>query len=190
MNPKVLQSLGIALLAAGILGAIAWVVFSVISFGDMIDDSHRIDVPGQLEMKLDKGRYTVYYESRQLDSDDNLEIPTMQISITSVETHEPVSLESYGVSLTYQWGSRSGKAFKTMKIESSGRYQVDVQGLGLSGGRIVIGRPIGRIIFRGLIGAPIIFFVLGGFGVVLLALYDKKKRVEKEAAKTASQISQ
>lgn len=99
------------------------------AFG-LIDKSFiRILVPGVRTVALPApGTYTIFFEHQSelngknySSSEDALD--GLELSITSAETGESVDVHAAGVSGTYSWGSREGRALLSFHVDRAGWYQ-------------------------------------------------------------------
>lgn len=168
---------GLTLLSLAMVGTVVWVVFSVLHLVNAFKDFDRVYIPSQRELKLEKKRYTVYYEQEgaveQVDPFSELDV-----NIRSLATKQLIPVNLYGSRFSYQSGSRSGRAIYSFKADRDGRYLISVSGSSTRGAAIVIGPTVGSFVGKISLAVGIaifLFFGLGGLGAALLTRYDRLK---------------
>ncbi len=151
--------IGGLLIAAGVIGAVAWFVGGLVGLSDTVDDFERVPFFGGGEVVLDDtGGQVVYVEpgGRAFPS-------SMRISITGPDG-EPIASAPYGGSLTYDFGGRSGAAVATFDAPRPGRYRVAAVEAGSSFATdLAVGPSFAGDLVRTIVGA----FVIGGVGVIV-----------------------
>lgn len=147
--------IGGGLIVLGVVGAAVWVLTSLLSLSDEVNDFQRGPLPGQTTMQLEARKYVIYYEGPSAE----VTVPPFEIEIAEARTGAPLAILSYGGSLTYSFNDHEGSAQATVTPRRAGAYVVrtnsDVRS---SGSAVALGRSIAGSIVRAILGA----FAIGG----------------------------
>lgn len=151
----------LAVLVAGI----AWLVVGLVSVASAIDGLQRLPVPGHGTVNLaSTGGYTIYYEG---PGARNGSISPFHVNVVPASPGAAVaSLSQYGSSVTYNFGSRNGRAVLALQIKHPGRFEVTTTGTEPPNADIAIGAGIGSSIVKALL--PAIPLIILGFAASLL----------------------
>ena len=104
------------------LAGVAWGAVAVVASVGRVDSFQRVPYPGTGVISLARGGYVVYYEGTGASSGD---VPAGHMDVMPLSGSAAVgSLTSYSGSLTYQFGSREGKAIASLPITGSGMFRV------------------------------------------------------------------
>ena len=76
--------IGGGLIVLGVVGAALWLLTSLMSLGDEVDDFQRGPLPGQTTMQLEARKYVVYYEGPSAE----VSVPPFEIEIGFTDTPE------------------------------------------------------------------------------------------------------
>ena len=137
---------------AAVVAAVLWFAFSLFlgfqSLNRQVEGFQRVPIPGQAEVSFDEpGGYTLYFEGLGA-SDEQVSIPSFNVSLTSVGG-EGVSIRDYGGSATYDFAGHSGRALGTFRIEEPGRFLLQTEGEpGGVEANVAVGPSVGPAIFR------------------------------------------
>lgn len=162
-----------ALAAVGIVLA-SWGIWTGVAGFLAIGDFPRVDIPGQAEVALEPGSYTVYYETPGVAGHDewggdgfddgsrvgDAGLPALDLTMEPVNGAQPVTLESRLTTSTYHVdGSRGpleGRSVWQFHLDRAGSYLVTVSADDDTGppAAIAIGPGIGR----GIVGMVVAFF--------------------------------
>jgi hypothetical protein len=169
--------LTLAVLVAGI----AWLVVGLVSVASAIDGLQRVPVPGHGTVSLtNSGGYTIYYEGPGARTGS---ISPFHVNVVPASPGAAVaSLTQYGSSVTYNFGSRNGRAVLSLQIKHPGRFAVTTTGTEPPNADIAIGAGIGSSIVKALL--PAIPLIILGFGASLLLFIFRtvrKRRVQQRA---------
>jgi len=161
-----------ALVVGSFVLAAVGLVLGLTSFDRRIDEMQRVPLPGTGEVSFtEAGRYDLYYEG--IGSGEG-EVPPFTVSLVPVDGGEEVPIDNYWVTMTYTFGSRTGTAVGTFRIDSPGRYvlQADVEGTVVGPAELAIGPGVGRSIAGLLLalGGALILFLLGVVLALVVAL--------------------
>jgi hypothetical protein len=155
------------LLAAAIFAAgLAWLIVGIVSLVHTVDDLQRVPLPAGGTITLThSGGYIVYYEG---PGAQNGNIPHFNIRIRPASSGARVaSLRQYGSQVTYNIGSRHGRAVLTLNITHPGTFRVSATGNPVPGAGLAFGGSIATGIVGVLLpGLPLI--LVGVLGAVLL----------------------
>lgn len=155
-----------ALAALG-LALVGWAVWSGVSIGRAVEAFPRVDVPGQAEVALEAGRYTVYYETQATPgAADPPDAPwsTVEVAVERVGDNEQVAVRLPLGSSTYEIGGRQGVSVRRFTIDQPGTYEVSVAAdQAASEGTVAIGSGVGR----GLI--TLLLAIFGAVGLLVTA---------------------
>jgi hypothetical protein len=167
--------LSLAVLAAGI----AWLVFGLVSVVSAVDGLQRVPVPGHGTVNLTHGGgYTIYYEG---PGARNGRISPFHVNVVPSSAGAAVaSLTQYRSSVTYNFGSRNGRAVLSLQVKHPGRFEVTTTGAEPPNADIAIGAGIGSSIVNALL--PSIPLIILGFGASLLILIFRsvtKRRAQR-----------
>ena len=175
--------IGGGLIAAGVVGAVLWLVLSLMNLDNEVDDFQRVPVPGERTVQLEARKYVIYFEGPNADE----AVPQFEIAITDTGTERPLAIASYDGSLTYSFGEE-GSAQATVTPPRAGAYAVRTAGAdGTSDAQVAFGRSIAGSILRSILGMFAIGGVLLGAGVVLLVVtIVRRRRARTAAAATAA----
>src|SRR5262245_20254159 len=165
----------VAIFAAGL----AWLIVGIVSVVNTIDDLQRLPLPAGGTITLThSGGYIVYYEG---PGAQNGNIPNFHIRITPASSGAAVgSLRQYGSQVTYNIGSRHGRAVLTLNITHPGTFRVTATGKPVSGAGLAFGGSIASGIVGALLpGLPLI--LIGALGAVLLLVIRivRKRSVQR-----------
>lgn len=177
MGRRALKIAGIVLLVLGTLGVPGWAAINVVGFFKAIADFQRVDVPGAATFHLSGGHYTVFLETNTATAYNSRNTSSVEMRVMPTSpSGTPASIKGYSANSTYSLGSKQGRGYRTFDIDRSGDYRVSTSGPSRAGTRsIVFGKPLGRFIWRGVIGSILIFFGLGTAGVLLLTYTDRPR---------------
>ena len=154
---KLWYGVGGAIIALGVIGAVAWFVVGIVGIASQVSSFERVDDPGGGTVTLDAGDYVVYVEP-----DDDRAVFSNQVEILDPDG-QPVPTSAYGGSLTYDF-DESGSAVATFTAPSDGDYTVLPRSSDRpSPGTIAIGPSIGGRLVTSILGP----FVLGGLAILI-----------------------
>ena len=163
MQPgRIWYLLPVALFVAGV----AWLIVGIVGIVNTVDGLQRVPVPAGGTITLShSGGYTIYYEGQGAQ---NGAIPRFNIRITPASSGAGVpSLRQYGSQVTYNIGSRHGRAVLSLNITHPGTFRVTVTGNPAPGADLAFGGSIANGIVGALLpGLPLI--LIGVLGAVLL----------------------
>lgn len=169
--------LGGGLVAAGVLGAVAWFVGSLMSISDEVDGFQRVPLPGQGTVQLEARKYVLYYEG----SGAGESVPAFSVDMAD-RAGAPLRIADYGGSLTYAFSGHEGSAQGTVTPTRAGPYTVRATGGGRIGESLAFGRSITWPILRGILGTLAIGLVLVGAGITILVITGIRRSRAKRAA--------
>ena len=159
--------LGGALVAAGVLGAVVWLVVSFLAIDDKVGDFQRVPVPGEETVGLETRKYVIYYESSTADEF----VPAFSIDIVDAATGAPTPIAGYGGTLTYSYSGHEGSAVATVTPPTAGDYLVRTDGdPGVGTANVALGESLAGPLLRTILGAFGIGAVLGLSGVALIGV--------------------
>lgn len=139
---------GLVIVAGAVL-AVVWFVAGLRHLETLVDGFERYQAPGTYELVVGHTRsFTIYTEGTG----------PVSVSVTD-PTGADVLIDDYSGELTYDFGSRSGRAFATFRASRLGTYELHVAG----SGTIAVGDSVGPTLVRSLFG----LFGIGGAGLVL-----------------------
>ncbi len=155
---------GGALIAAGVIGAVLWFITGFMRLDDAIDDFGRVPAEfGRIpsgaggEVVIDEpGGQVVYAEGAVGDG------VRFRLAVTG-PSGEPVPVDSYRTSLTYDLGGRSGVAVATFEAVRPGRYRLVSEDVPFGVDELAVGPSIAGDLLRTILGA----FVVAGLGVAV-----------------------
>lgn len=166
------------LIAVGVAGAVLWLVLSLVSLGNEIDDFQRVPVPGEGTVQLEARKYVIYLEG----SNGGEVAPRFEIAVTDPETARPLAIETYDGSLTYSFGEE-GSAQATLTPPRAGTYRVETAGAERTPeAQVAFGRSVAGSIVRSVLGAFAIGALFTGAGVALLVVTIIRRRRARAAA--------
>ncbi len=175
---------GFTSLALGVLGSIACAILAVVAIVNAFGELHVVNVPGRGVLTLTQRHYVIYYEDA-VGTPDAFEVRGLRVSIRpGAEPKNVLPISGYEASFTYSRGPYYGRAVGTFDTPHPGRYLIITSNTSGAGGsaRISVGPPVlglfGRYLFRGALGAILVFFGVGGLGALLLTLSDRKEDAE------------
>jgi hypothetical protein len=158
--------IGGGLVVVGVLGAVLWLVGSLIGIDNDVDDFQRVPVPGEATVQLEARKYVVYYESSTAEE----VVSPFRIAIANARTGAPLAIESYDASLTYSMFGHEGSAQATVSPAHAGAYAVRTGDGQTSGASVAFGRSLAWPILRAILGTFAIGVLLVGSGVVLIVV--------------------
>ena len=145
-------------IAAGMIGAVAWLVSGLVGLSDTVDDFERVPFVGGGTVVIDEAGGQVVYVEPGGGSFPS----SMRISVVG-PAGEPIATAPYGGSLTYDFGGRSGAALATFDAPVAGEYQVAAVETGSSVAREL---AVGPSFAGHLVRTIVVPFVIGGVGVI------------------------
>ena len=140
------------------------------SFSDVRIEDTRTPIPGAREVKLDAGKYVLFYEVDD-ESVSHLDggpfpVPALDVTVRRAEKGPALDLDDYSGDFNVSSGGRAAQAAATLEAPEDGRYEIAARtGARASAPAVVLGRPItGRILrlIAGLAG------IVAGLGIVAL----------------------
>jgi hypothetical protein len=158
-----------------LVGSVVWLGLGLFlgfgSFARQVEGLQRVPIPGQAEVSFDKpGGYTVYFEGMGA-ADEQVTIPSFNVSLASVGGGEEVPIRLYADSETYSIGGRSGRAVGTFQIEEPGRFLLRTDGEPQAiQANVAVGPSTTPAIFRalGLTLAVVFILFVGGTALAVV----------------------
>jgi hypothetical protein len=152
--------LAVGLLAACVAAGLVVVERTVPKLHHTRIGATRTPVPGARDVRLDAGKYVIYYEAGTTGGDISLARPR-GVSV-SIETPSsaPLPLRTYGGNFHTGSSHVDARAFLTVEVPRGGNYRIIATGrssqpIVASGPRIVLGEPTGGKVLR-LVGAGVL----------------------------------
>jgi hypothetical protein len=153
--------LGGILIAAGIIGGIAWLVVGLVGLQDTVDDFERAPVDQVKTVDLDAGDYVAYGEKGGGDAIQAV-LASFRIRPAGGDGEE-IDVHPYDGEVTYDFGDRPLRAQFTFEIEESGEYEVIAEGISSGATTVAMGPSIAGDLVSAIVGA----LVIGGLGVII-----------------------
>ena len=160
-------ALGLLLIAAGIVVAVAIAVPRIVGVKDQIDSFPKTRL-SEGSVQLERREYDVY-----LDVPSGTGDAGWTLGVRGPDGNE-VPLRPAGGSITYDWFGREGSRIGKLRVPEPGRHVV--RGTGPSGADVVFATDIVGDVGRGLLLAAAALVVLGAAGVVLIVLALSRRR--------------
>lgn len=127
----------------------------------------QVVVPGEAELSLEPGRYTIFHESESTVDGriySGTDVTGLFVRIVPVDGGAPLAIEQPGVTSNYEIGGRSGRSVLVFDVTAPGKY------------RLVAGYPEGEekseavlAVGRGLTGG-ILSLVFSALGIAFLGV--------------------
>lgn len=185
---------GLPLFLAG-MGVFGYTLFEGITHAT--DSLTQVVVPGAAELRLHRGRYTVFLEEESVVNGKiysaTQPVAGLTCSVSSTRNGSAIAVSQPNTSTTYSVGGRSGHSVLEFPIEQDGNYRFGCEyGESASGPEVVmaVGSGVGEAISRTVLGALAAFFGGGAAGlipvviVVLMRERQKKKLMQSLRAQT------
>jgi hypothetical protein len=174
--------------AALAVGAVVCVVVAVLGFlslDDRVDGLPQVDAPGEAEVVLEAGEYTVYLRG----VNDAVSFGSVRVLLEPAGGGEPVDITDTGLSTTYTLGSRHLQSVGEFTITEPGTYVLSASEPtvpGITG--VAVGTGIGRWIVLpiALILAAIFVLTPATLLVWLVTFFRRRGFVTRQAAAMAS----
>lgn len=151
------------------LAGVAWAVVAVVVLFGHVDSFPRVPDPGQGVISLThSGGYVIYYEGPGASSGN---VPPGGVRVIPESAGASVkSITAFSGSLTYQIGSREGKAVANLQIAAPGRFLVRATSSGAPpGSHLAIGSNLSGGIVAAVI--PSVVLILAAIiGVIVVAV--------------------
>jgi len=170
---------------AAAVAAVVWLALSLFlgfrSLSRQVEGLQRVPIPGQAEVSFEEpGGYTLYYEGLGA-SDEQVTIPSFNVSVTSVGSGEEVPIRDFEGSTIYDFAGHSGRALGTFRIEEPGRFLLRTEGESQGGqANVAVGPNIGSGIFRtvglAIAGSLILLLVAAVLAVVVAVRRNRARR--------------
>jgi hypothetical protein len=168
--------IGGGLIVLAVPAAIVWGVLGFLRIDDEVDDFERVRFPeGGTIVIDDPGDFVVYSEGSLAPLSDS------GVTITGPDGDD-VGTSPYSGSLTYDFGGRSGTAQQTFTADEAGEYVITPRGVDTGQTWTY---AIGPSVARGIVGAIVGAFVIGGLGVLVGAIVLLVTGVRRSRAKQA-----
>jgi hypothetical protein len=177
IRPSLWQCLwGVPFFLIGV-GFFAFALFH--GLGHMTDSLTQVVVPGNAELNLQPGRYTVFLEEQSTVNgkiySTTQSVEGLECRVTSIQGGAAITLEKPGGDTTYTVGGRSGHSVLTFPIQHAGRYTFACDyGENAKGPEVVVavGSGVGEAIFGTVIEGLGSFFggIAAGAVVVLIVV--------------------
>ncbi len=158
--------LGGSLITLGVVGAILWLVASLMSLNKEVDDFQRAPLTGVTTMQLEARKYVVYYEGPSASE----VVPPFDLEIADAQTGKPLALAAYGGSLTYSIDDHEGSAQATVTPAHAGAYVVRTNSEPRIASSVALGPSIAGQLLRGILGTFAIGGLLVASGGALIAI--------------------
>jgi hypothetical protein len=153
-----------AIAAVLLVGGAVSVGLGVRGLYDFSNGLTRVAAPGESQITLESGDYTIYYEYRSVLNGEVVngpeQLPGMTTWLIAADTQRPVQLRSPGVETTYSFGGRAGRSIATFTIDRSGDYVV------VSRYDAGEGPPLVLAVGHDQIGSGLAKTVIGGIGLL------------------------
>ncbi len=155
------------------------------------DSLTQIVVPGNAELNLQPGRYSVFLEEQSIVNgkiySTTESIAGLECRVTSVQGGKTIAIEKPGTSASYSVNGRSGHSVLEFPIQQNGKYAFACDyGESTKGPEVVlaVGSGVSEAIYRTVFGALASFFGGGVAGlipvlVVVLMREREKKRLRQ-----------
>lgn len=177
-------AIGVAVIALGVVAAVAWFVVQITGFADRVDDLGRVAVPGSGVVALEEGRQAIYYEG---PGGEDAVVPPLRVRIVPVGGGAPLEVGPHSGSVSYSVGGHAGRSLFGFRAPRDGRYRVTVATAAAPvSAQLAIGRGV---------GGRIVSAILGGFGilaaggiagtVIIVVTSTRRSRAAKAAAAAA-----
>ena len=152
-------ALGVVLLVAGFVAAVAIAVPRFIGISEQIEGFHKTRL-SEGSVQLQAREYDVYLDLPAGTGDAG-----WTLSVSDPEGRE-VPLRPRGSTVTYAWGSREGSRIGRLRPATAGRHVV--RGTGPPGADVVFADDVVGDMGRSILYAVGALALLGGAGVVLM----------------------
>jgi len=164
----------------GVVGAGMWHAY------DKVTHMPRGVMPGDLELTLDSGSYTIFWEPRSVV--DNQAFVSQQASVrcqlASADGHQ-AKLSSSGASVSYSMGSYKGQSLFDADVDQAGKYTLSCASD--DGAKVVlaVGQGLGTTIVLTIVGGIVGF----GAGVaIFLVVYYRRRKARQRASVPEARI--
>lgn len=172
---------------AGIVAAVVVLVVGFAAYVDRIDDFDRAELPATLEVEItDTGGYSIYHEYDGAYDDGFDRVVSDPVVSVSDPAGDPVMLDRYFGSITYEAGGHEGEGLFTFDAEVPGTYEVRASGA--SGSGIAVGRGLGRGLVATIVGSLAIGFVAVVAGAVMAIVVGVKRSRNRRALMPAPRV--
>jgi len=196
VKPKIKPSagwiwVGVLLIVAGVVGAIAFVVVGLVNASRAVDRFARFVVPDEVPQRLDvknPGTYTIYYESHSevhgevVDGPDQVPLG-LRITVTD-SNGENLEVRRSTNDFSFSFGGRTGQAVREVTFPTSGVYVIDASArderfvLAVGKGS-VIGRLLPYFLIAGLVA--LVGIVAGVLLIIIVGVKRSRRRRELRA---------
>jgi hypothetical protein len=165
---------------AAFLAGVAWTVIALVVIFGRVNSFPRVPDPGQGVISLThSGGYVIYYEGPGASSGD---VPAGHVSVTALSASAAVqSITPFSGSLTYQIGSREGRAVAHLQIAAPGRFLVQARSSGAPpGSHLAIGSNlVGGIVVAVVPSVVLILAAIAGAVVVAVVRHTRIQRARR-----------
>ena len=164
---------------AVLLGGVVWLVVGLVSVSSEVNSFPRVSLPaGGSPVSLSHaGSYVVYYEAPGAASNAP---PSFNVRIAPGSAGAAVtSLTPYGTNVTYNFGSRQGRAALTLKISSPGTFLVTAPAAP-SGSDLAFGTSIAGGIVTSVVAG--ILLLLAGIAGMIVIFVVRARRISRQRA--------
>ena len=176
--------------AAGIfvLGMGAFALFLFTKLKDLGSELEQVVVPGEAELALDPGTYTIFHEHQSVVDGRYYSapeaVPGLRVRVLSAATGEALPVRPPGATSSYSIGGRSGVAIFAFDVPKPGRYRVvaDVSDGDEGPFVLALGKGFGRRLVTTIlaaIGIAFLSFVAAMW--VAIATFIKRRRAARAA---------
>ena len=151
------------------------------NLGDLTRGMVQVVVPGEAEMALEPGRYTIFHEY-QSSVDGRIysgtDVTGLLVRVVPVDGGTPLTLDQLGVTTSYDLGGRSGRSVLAFDVARAGDYRLVAgypEGEAKSQAVLAVGRGVaGRILSLVFTALGIAF--LGVAVAVVIAVITYRRR--------------
>jgi hypothetical protein len=174
---------GLAILII-IVGFIAFAGFIFTSVSDMGESLNQLEVPGSADLDLEEpGEYTVFYENQTYFNgkyySTGEQIPSLQIQVSEIATGSYLTTYPPPGSFAYDFGSRSGRAIASFKVDRPGTYRINASYSEGPGPDVVL--AVGKGIVEGIFSSILtsLAVLLGSIAVAAIisfVTYTRRKK--------------
>ncbi len=173
--------LGGLLMLFSVIGAVAWLVISLVGVASTVDGWLRVGVPAEATVQLEARKYVVFYESPTAQE----QVPPFRVQVFDAQSGAEVPVAPYAGSLTYDFG-KQGSAQGTITPPRPGKYRVVTTTEGdTSEANIALGESVGTDLARAAIGSVLIGLTLGFAGLILLIVTGVRRSRARRATQSA-----
>jgi hypothetical protein len=152
------------------------------NIGDLMSGLDQVVVPGQADLALEPGRYTIFHEYQSTVDGriySGTDVSGLLVRILPAGGGEPLTLDQPGATSSYELGGRAGRSVLAFEVPKAGEYKlvaVYPEGEEKPQAVLAVGRGMtGRILTLVFSALVIVFLSVAAAALIAVITYRRRR---------------